>query len=72
MAKRKDLLLKESTVSRMMGLAGIGALTNPFLREQHDFGGPTNLVVIKKRKWKKATIWKKNWTKVMKNKILKN
>lgn len=33
MAKRKDLLLKESTVSRMMGLAGIGALTNPFLRE---------------------------------------
>jgi hypothetical protein len=34
MAKRKDLLLKESTVSRMMGLAGIGALTNPFLREE--------------------------------------
>jgi len=41
MAKRKDLLLKESTVSRMMGLAGIGALTNPFLREQHDVGGPS-------------------------------
>ena len=36
MAKRKDLLLKESTVSRMMGLAGIGALTNPFLREEKD------------------------------------
>jgi hypothetical protein len=35
MAKRKDLLLKESTVSRMMGLAGIGALTNPFLRESY-------------------------------------
>ena len=36
MAKRKDLLLNESTVSRFMGLAGIGALTNPFLREQQD------------------------------------
>jgi hypothetical protein len=43
MAKRKDLLLKESTVSRMMGLAGIGALTNPFLRESHggDYGDYT-------------------------------
>lgn len=36
MAKRKDLLLKESTISRMMGLAGIGSLTNPFLREERN------------------------------------
>jgi hypothetical protein len=34
MAKRKDLLLTESTTMRMMGLAGIGSLANPFLREQ--------------------------------------
>ena len=33
MAKRKDLLLTESTTMRMMGLAGIGSLANPFLRE---------------------------------------
>jgi len=35
MSKRKDLLLNESVTRRMMGLAGIGALTNPFLREGH-------------------------------------
>lgn len=33
MAKRKDLLLTEATVSRFMGLAGIGSLANPFLKE---------------------------------------
>ena len=36
MAKRKELLLKESTISRMMGLAGIGSLANPFLRESYE------------------------------------
>ena len=34
MAKRKDLLLTEATISRMMGIAGIGSLANPFLKEQ--------------------------------------
>ena len=33
MAKRKDLLLTEATTMRMMGLAGIGSLANPFLKE---------------------------------------
>ena len=33
MSKRKDLLLTESVTARMMGLAGIGALTKDFLRE---------------------------------------
>ena len=37
MAKRKDLLLTESTVSRFMGLAGIGSLANPFLKEVNDY-----------------------------------
>ena len=36
MAKRKDLLLTESTTMRMMGLAGIGSLANPFLKENYD------------------------------------
>jgi hypothetical protein len=44
MAKRKDLLLKESTVSRMMGLAGIGALTNPFLRESYGEEGMDEII----------------------------
>jgi len=38
MAKRKNLLLTESTTMRMMGLAGIGSLANPFLKES-DLGG---------------------------------
>jgi len=42
MAKRKDLLLNESVTRRMMGLAGIGALTNPFLREGHKNFNPDN------------------------------
>jgi hypothetical protein len=33
MAKRKDLLLNEATIKRMMGIAGIGSLANPFLKE---------------------------------------
>ena len=36
MAKSKNLLLTESTTMRMMGLAGIGSLANPFLREMKD------------------------------------
>lgn len=35
MAKRKDLLLTEATTMRMMGLAGIGSLANPFLKENY-------------------------------------
>ena len=35
MAKRKNLLLTESTTMRMMGLAGIGSLANPFLKESN-------------------------------------
>ncbi len=38
MAKRKDLLLNESTVSRMMGLAGIGAFTMQTTSGVFDFG----------------------------------
>lgn len=36
MSKRKDLLLKESTTRRFMTLAGIPALSNPFLRENKE------------------------------------
>lgn len=36
MAKRKNLLLTEATTMRMMGLAGIGSLANPFLKEQNE------------------------------------
>lgn len=33
MAKKRELLLKEDTIRRMMGIAGIGSLANPFLKE---------------------------------------
>ena len=36
MAKNKNLLLTEATTMRMMGLAGIGSLANPFLKENYD------------------------------------